>query len=94
MQETVDGIVFFIFSISSCLANKECLIGISNSPQIFKLVFCKASKVELTAPSVEFSSGTIPYELSSLIASKTSGIVLQAVELTELPKFFLHANSE
>ena len=70
------------------------MIGISNSPQIFSSDVCNASRVKFTAPSVEFSRGTTPKEFSSFMVSKISGIVLQAKEFTEFPKFFLQANSE
>ncbi len=47
-------------SIDPVAVTRLCLIGIDSSPQIFSGVCRNRSRLRLTAPSVEFSTGTTP----------------------------------
>src|SRR3989338_2797696 len=66
-----------------------------NSPQILTLYLMKESRVEVTAPSMEFSTGTMPYwVLPRSTSSKMSSMVSRGRYLAECPKYFIPAKWE
>ena len=74
------------------LLSKAWLIGSSNSPHITKSWLCRQSKVWLTEPSEEFSTGTTPKEFSSVILVKIWLIAEQGTLSAELPKWSIAAS--